>query len=141
MNDQIPRSRSANKNSDYRQDPQLMAAGIVSWHLTMLPHAWRPPTDLFETDDKFVVRVEISGMRDGQFSVSVDNNVLTISGIRPDTNERRAFHQMEIHFGDFSTELELPANIDVHQIVADYEDGFLWVHLPKAQPKHISIGD
>ena len=119
----------------------MFASGIVNWHLTMLPHSYRPPTDLFETEDRYIVRVEIAGMKDGEFSVLVENNVLSITGTRAESNERRAYHQMEIHFGDFSTEIELPVNVDVSQIKADYEDGFLWVYLPKAQPKRVPIGD
>jgi HSP20 family protein len=118
-----------------------LASGVVSWQMSVIQHAWRPPTDLIEMDDKFVVRVEISGMRDGEFAVTVENNTLTVSGTRADTNERRAYHQMEIHFGDFSTEIELPVNVNLNQILAEYEDGFLWVQLPKAQPKHIPIVD
>ena len=124
-----------------RKDATLLASGIVNWHLTMLPHAWRPPTDLFETEDRYVVRVEISGMKDGEFSVVVENNLLSISGTRAESGERRAYHQMEIHFGEFSTEVELPTNVDTANIKADYEDGFLWVFLPKAQPKRVTIGD
>jgi len=119
----------------------LLASGVINWRLTIMPHLWRPPTDFFEVEDRFVVRVEIPGMKDGEFSVSVENNLLTIRGDRQDTGERRAFHQMEIHFGEFSSEVELPANVDANQIQAEYEDGFLWVFLPKAQPKQILVGD
>ena len=124
-----------------RKEASLLASGIINWHLTMLPHAWRPPTDMFETEDRYVVRVEISGMKDGEFSVLVENNVLSITGSRAEASERRAYHQMEIHFGEFSTEVEVPGNVDVTQIKADYDDGFLWVVLPKAQPKRVTIGD
>ncbi len=136
-----PQSKPAAKDGISRPDRTLLASGIVNWNLTMLPHAWQPPTDLFETEEKYVIRVEIAGMRDGEFSVSVENNVLTVRGTRADTNERRAFYQMEIHFGEFSTDIELPVNVDVNQISANYDDGFLWVNIPKALPKHITIGD
>jgi HSP20 family protein len=119
----------------------LNLAGVVNWRMTILPTQWRPPTDVYETDDGYVVRVEIPGMRDGQFSVMVENNILTIRGSRSDTAERRAFHQMEIRFGDFSTDVELPPNVNVNQVQAEYEDGFLRVFLPKAQPRQIHIGD
>ncbi len=119
----------------------LLASGVVNWRLTLLPHIWRPPTDFIEGEDKYVLRVEIPGMRDGEFSVSVENNLLTISGVRTDLSERKAFHQMEIHFGEFATEVELPKDVEANQIKAEYEDGFLWVFLPKAQPKQIIVGD
>jgi HSP20 family protein len=136
-----PRSRPAAVDGISRVDPSMLASGIVNWNLTVMPRSWQPPTDLFETEERYVIRVEIAGMRDGEFSVSVENNLLTIHGTRADTNERRAFYQMEIHFGEFSSDIELPANVDVNQISASYDDGFLWVQLPKALPKHIKIGD
>jgi HSP20 family protein len=119
----------------------VQAAGIVNWHLTLLPTYWRPPTDVFESEDGYTVRVEIPGMRDGEFSVTVENNVLTIRGTRSDSSEKRSFHQMEIRFGEFSTEVDLPSNVSVNQIQAEYDDGFLRVFLPKASPRQITIGD
>jgi HSP20 family protein len=97
-------------------------------------HVWSPPTDLYETDDKYVVRVEIAGLRDQDFSVTLDNNYLVITGHRPDVLERRAYHQMEIRFGEFSTVVALPSQVDSDQTVAEYSDGFLVVILPKKQP-------
>jgi HSP20 family protein len=94
-------------------------------------HVWSPPTDLYETDDKYVVRVEIAGLRDQDFSVTLDNNYLVITGHRPDVLERRAYHQMEIRFGEFSTVVALPSQVDSDQTVAEYSDGFLVVILPK----------
>ena len=119
----------------------LSLAGVVNWRMTILPTQWRPPTDVYETEENYVVRVEIPGMRDGNFSVVVENNLLIIRGTRPDTPEKRAFHQMEIRFGDFSSEIELPPNVNVNQVQAEYEDGFLIIFLPKAQPKQIHVGD
>jgi HSP20 family protein len=141
MSDHQSQSITGSIDGPSSSETRWLASGVVSWHMSVVQHAWRPPTDLIELDEKYVVRVEISGMRDGEFSVSVENNTLTISGTRADTNERRAFHQMEIHFGEFSTEIELPLNVNANLIQAEYEDGFLWVQLPKAQPKHITVGD
>jgi HSP20 family protein len=118
----------------------LLAASALNWNLTILQSDWRPPTDVYETDDRYVVRVEIPGMRDGEFSVSVEENVLTIAGSRSEPAERRAYHQMEIHFGAFKTEIELPLNVALQSIQAEYEDGFLFVYLPKSQPKQIILG-
>jgi HSP20 family molecular chaperone IbpA len=46
---------------------------------------------------------------------------------------------MEIRFGEFASELELPGAIQADAIQANYADGFLWVILPKAKPRHIPI--
>ncbi len=85
------------------------------------------------------MRVEIAGMHEGDFTISIDQNVLSISGLRPDTAERRAFHQMEIPFGEFSTVVEISSPIDIDNVQAEYRDGFLLVTLPKAKPKEIKI--
>lgn len=123
----------------YLPDNPLVTVGIVNWRINMRPHLWRPSTDLFETEDRYVIRVEIPGMNEADFNISIDQNVLTISGTRPDTNERRAFHQMEIQYGEFTTQVELPNSIERDRVEADYQDGFLRVNLPKSQPKQIKI--
>lgn len=141
MHSQYRKSNTIVDPGIWGQGFPLNLAGVVNWRMTILPTQWRPPTDVFETDEGYIVRVEIPGMRDGEFSVMVENNLLTIRGSRSDTPEKRAFHQMEIRFGDFSTEIELPPNVNMNQIQADYEDGFLRVSLPKAQPKQIHVGE
>lgn len=113
---------------------------VITWRLTVRrPHTWHPPTDLYETDDRFIIRVEIAGMNKEEFCVSLENNILTISGARPDMNLKRSFHQMEIPFGDFKTSIELPSPVDSDKVNAEYRDGFLNIHLPKVLPTIIQI--
>jgi HSP20 family protein len=104
----------------------------VSWQVRS--SAWSPPTDVYETEEDYVVRVEIAGMREDDFEVQLENDTLLISGSRPDLTERRAYQQMEIRFGKFSTALTLPGSVNIEQARADYKDGFLIVVLPKATP-------
>jgi len=113
----------------------------IHWRIAMRPHIWRPPTDVFETEDAIVIRVEIAGMREQDFSVALEARTLTIRGVRSDPTGRRAFYQMEIPFGEFSTEVELPAPIVSESVEAVYRDGFLQITLPKARPQHIQVGD
>lgn len=114
---------------------------LVNWRISAHSHVWRPPTDVYEREDSFVVRVEIAGMNENDFDIHLDANVLVIRGARPDINERRAYHQMEINFGEFLTKVEFQANINVDNITAEYQNGFLWVTLPKAQPRVIKISE
>ena len=51
----------------------------VSWHVRS--SIWSPPTDVYETEEKYVIKVEIAGMRDEDFEVAFENNILMISGI------------------------------------------------------------
>lgn len=102
----------------------------VSWHVRS--NVWSPPTDVYETEKEYVARVEIAGMREDDFEVTVENNILLISGSRPDYTERRAYQQMEIRFGKFSTAVSLPGPVNIEQARAEYKDGFLTVVIPKA---------
>jgi HSP20 family protein len=128
-----------NRHHSYNQDNPYLVSGLVSWRAGSRPRVWRPPTDLFEVEDKIVVRVEIAGMSEGDFSISIDQNILSIAGTRPEIEERRAYYQMEIPFGEFSTEVEIPSPVTIDEVRAEYRDGFLMVTLPKAKPKEIKI--
>ena len=114
---------------------------IVNWRVTSRPRTWRPLTDVYEHDDKIVVRVEIAGMNENDFVINLDQNILTIHGVRADVTERRAYHQMEINFGEFATAVEIQPPVDIEHVRAEYQNGFLWVILPKAQPKFIKINE
>ncbi len=109
----------------------------INWHV----HAsvWSPPTDIYETEENFIVRVEIAGMREEDFEVAVEHNVLMISGSRPDVNERRAYHQMEIRFGKFEIAVEIPVPVDIEDAAAEYKNGFLVIQFPKSTPKDIKV--
>lgn len=101
----------------------------LTWHVRS--SVWNPPTDIYETETHFVVRAELAGVAEGDFEVTVENNVLLISGQRPDTNERRAYHQMEIRFGKFEIAVEIPMSIEMENATAEYKSGLLMIKLPK----------
>ena len=109
----------------------------VSWQVRS--NIWSPPTDVYETEEAYVARVEIAGMREEDFEVLLANNTLMISGSRPDHTERRAYQQMEIRFGKFSTAVNLPGTVDIEQARAEYKDGFLTIVLPKATPNQTKV--
>ena len=111
----------------------------IGWQVGIHSYEWSPPTDVYETDASFVVRVEAAGMRESEFKIKVEDNFLVISGIRSESPERRVYHQMEIRFGEFSTAVEMPMGVDVSKAEAEYEDGFLNVILPKLKPTNINI--
>lgn len=104
-----------------------------SWHVR--GSVWGPPTDIYETDENFVIRIEIAGMKDEDFEIAVEKDMLMISGNRPDLNERRAYHQMEIRFGKFQVAVGIPVPVEIEGAAAEYKDGFLMIQLPKANPK------
>jgi HSP20 family protein len=134
-------SKLGPKHTEPKSDSEIRSSGNDSlrWRLIVRTPAWRPPTDVFETDEAFVVRMEIAGMKEDDFLIELDQNMLSIHGQRSDWPERRAYHQMEIYFGEFGIEMELPRPVIASQVHADYENGFLRVILPKEQPLQVRI--
>ena len=141
MEDVICQPLHSRPGWEYRDDSSNSIHEILRWRIANRPHTWRPPTDVFETDEAFIVRVEIAGMREADFSIQILDRTLQVRGARQDIPERRAYHQMEIPFGEFSTEVELLSPIVAEQIEAVYRDGFLRVVCPKARPQQIKVGE
>ncbi len=93
---------------------------------------WKPPTDVYETEDAVVVHMDIAGMRSGDFHVELAESILTISGERlPRRDGKRHYHAMEIQIGPFERRLRIPAPVDPDSVHASYEAGFLEVRLRK----------
>lgn len=113
----------------------------VGWQMQVRAGVWSPPTDVYETESAYVVRVEIAGMREQDFEITVEDNFILVSGSRPDIPERRAYQQMEIRFGKFETAVGLPGPIDLEASRAEYVEGFLTVKLPKAKPNQIRVDE
>lgn len=114
---------------------------LSGWRLIRRSHAWRPPTDVLETDEAYAVVVEVAGMRGSDFTVTYNQRVLSIQGTRADTSPRKAYHQMEIAYGEFASEVRIPVPIETSGIEATYNDGFLQVILPKAQSREVPVSD
>jgi HSP20 family protein len=98
------------------------------------PHAWSPPTDLIETADRLIIRIEIAGMQQADFAIRSEPRRVVISGLRPEIRNQGCYHRMEIPSGEFESEVDLPQTIETDQIVADYRDGFLTITIPKVTP-------
>jgi HSP20 family protein len=114
-------------------------AHIMKLEVTPHSHAWHPPTDLFETGKEFVVRVEIAGMSENDFSVQYDRNLLVILGKRSTPDSKCAYHRMEIPYGEFSARIPMPEEADIKNALAEYENGFLTIHVPRSKPINVKI--
>ncbi|OGO41827.1 MAG: hypothetical protein A2Z04_02430 [Chloroflexi bacterium RBG_16_57_9] len=97
--------------------------------------AFRPPTDVYETEDHVEIRVEVAGMQPEDFQISLNEQHLIVSGSRRDLTPKakRAYQQMEICWGEFRTDVHLTWSINDDGIEASYRDGFLLITLPKAR--------
>jgi HSP20 family protein len=102
---------------------------------------WQPPTDVSVTEDAIIVRMEIAGMKDSEFTISLENRLLEIRGVRPPVDHTGAYLQMEVQSGEFISLVELPAAVDQDLVEATYDDGFLMLVLPKAKVKQVDVVD
>lgn len=117
------------------------------------PEAWqalremelRPPAlDLYEEKDRFVVKADLPGLRKEEVSVEIEENSLTIAGVRErrEEVEEKNYHRSERSFGSFRRVVPLPAAIRTEGATATFRDGVLEVVLPKAettQPKSVRV--
>jgi len=114
----------------------LMRRWVIVRHKTV----WRPPTDVYERDERLIVIVEIAGMSTSDFHITLQGQQLVISGVRQRTTPTEcAYHQLEIPYGEFHTEVSLPWPVVRDEVTASYRDGFLRVELPHAPAQKIQI--
>ncbi|MDQ1300397.1 MAG: hypothetical protein QG637_314 [Chloroflexota bacterium] len=100
---------------------------------------WQPPTDVYETDDSAVVIVEIAGLRQGDYQVSLTGRTLEVSGERRDPAAKLTYQQLEIRYGKFRTQVQLPWTLELTDQKAVYEDGLLKIVLRKAQARRVPV--
>jgi len=95
---------------------------------------WNPPTDVFETADGIVVKMEVPGVRREDLSIVLVDDRLVVKGRRvdPDAGRKIHYHQMEIAFGTFAKVVFLRMNYDGEGIRAALADGYLNLTIPRA---------
>jgi HSP20 family molecular chaperone IbpA len=78
-------------------------------------------------------------MAEDDFVITFSERRLIIAGIRRDPSAKLGYHQMEIPYGEFRTDVYVSEAVDVDSIEASYENGFLLLTLPKAGAHRIVI--
>lgn len=96
--------------------------------------AWMPRIDVKTTGDDMVVYAEIPGMERDDIDIEVTDGVLIIRGERKFQKEttEEGWVIRERSYGSFERSLVLPEGVEADKITADYKDGVLEVHVPKA---------
>lgn len=96
---------------------------------------WRPLADIHESAEMMTVKIELAGMREADIDVTLYEDALVVSGARFDDHEHGQnlyYHEAQIRYGPFRVEVLISSPIDRDRVEARYENGFLWVDLPKA---------
>ena len=106
--------------------------------------AWDPPIDVYETAARYVVTAELPGLPRDQIEVALQDNRLTIRGVRPAAGPETAtrhYHQIERGHGTFQRTFEFADAVDQDGIAADLRDGVLTVTLQKiaTRPRRIDV--
>ena len=97
--------------------------------------AWWPALDISEHDDKFTVGAELPGVESKDIDISVQGDVLTLSGEKKDTSEEKGegYRYVERRYGSFHRSVQLPATVDPAKVDAHCKDGVLTIELAKSE--------
>ena len=112
----------------------------------VMPEArtWNPSIDIAESDTEITVRAELPGVDPKDVEISLEGNVLTVSGEKSEKKEEKSenYHWAERTFGSFRRTVHLPETIDPEKVTADYDKGVLEIRIAKseaAKPRKIDI--
>jgi len=97
--------------------------------------SWTPTTDMMETDNEYVIEVDLPGLTKKDIQINAHDNVLTIQGERKKESkeEKPGYLRNERYFGTFKRSIMLPASIMDEKIKATFKDGVLKINVPKAE--------
>jgi HSP20 family protein len=114
------------------------------WETPAGSQRWVPAMDLVETEEHYLLKADLPGMKQDEVAIEFNDGTLTISGSRNAEYERKekGFFRLERSFGKFSRSLTLPDGIDPDKIHAEFHDGVLEVTIPKPEqrkPRRIEI--
>lgn len=105
--------------------------------------AW-PATDVYEAEGEYVYEVEVPGYEEKDLSVEVGDHTLTVRGEKTEKKEEKAktFYLNERLAKSFERRFELPPEAITDKVAAEFKQGVLVVHAPKAaeaKPRTIEI--
>jgi HSP20 family protein len=113
---------------------------------SMLHHSstWRPLADILESAEMMTIKVELAGMKEEEIEVTLYEDALVVSGERHDyhASQENLYHEAQIRYGPFRLEVYISSPIQRDGVMARYENGFLWVDLPKlpeSKPERVYI--
>lgn len=108
---------------------------------------WTPSFEVRETDDAFLFKGDIPGVKQEDIDISIVGNALQVSGKREreEETEEGTMHTWERSYGSFMRTFPLPESADMDKVRADLKDGVLSIVVPKkpgSQParRKVQIG-
>jgi len=94
---------------------------------------WSPPVDVYETEDRIVLKADLPGVDQRDIDLRIEDNVLLIRGERkfPKEEKQEDFLRIERYYGSFRRVFRLPGTVDHGAVKASHQDGVLEVTIPK----------
>ena len=111
---------------------------------TVTAAQWSPLVDIQETEKEYLFKVELPEVKANDVKVTIQEGVLTIEGERHADKEEdgKKFHRVERYYGKFVRTFTVPVDADETKVAAEFKEGMLAVHLPKAEkarPKTVEV--
>ena len=105
---------------------------------------WAPPVDIRESEERVTLLLDLPGLRKEDVNITLENNVLTISGERRfETDQKNeTIHRLERAYGAFTRSFTLGPTVSSENVEANFQDGVLVIEVPKAEaskPRRIAI--
>jgi HSP20 family protein len=96
---------------------------------------FKPSVNTLEGEHAYHIEIDLPGVKKENIEVSIEENILKISGERKFKEEKKEenYYKIESSYGNFSRSFTLPENIDKENIHANCEDGVLEVVIPKLE--------
>lgn len=96
-------------------------------------NTWRPPTDVYETHEKIIIKMEVAGVKPDNLEIKLINQTIIVTGERHDVSLDKKIHYklMEINYGYFEKLITLPDKVDTENIYCTYDNGFIEIGLQK----------
>jgi HSP20 family protein len=106
--------------------------------------AWTPVANISETETEYLIKAELPEVSKEDVKVTVDENVITISGERRKEAEHKdeKVHRIESFYGRFTRSFRLPDDADITAIQAESRNGVLKVRVPKTpapKPRTVEV--
>jgi HSP20 family protein len=99
---------------------------------------FNPRIDISEDEKNIYVEAEVPGIRKEDLKISIQDNILTISGEKKhefEDKKEKNYYRSERCYGSFQRSFTLPADINRDKTEANFEDGILKINIEKSQPK------
>lgn len=115
----------------FRDFPGLPRANWEWPDLTSL--SLRPSLDIKDTDDSYIVSVEVPGVAREDVDIRLEGNTLMIRGEKKQEkkSDKENYHCVERHYGSFERMLTLPQDVDAEHIDARFKDGVLTINIKR----------